>query len=466
MKRVAVVVVLLSAVAAVVLAGGHVVGGKETYLLRVSFDNGSGLRTGMDVRVSGLRVGTLRGVELDQRVPSIPRAVAIIEITDPAVANFRSDATCAIRSASLLGDRVIECKPTQKHPAGAPTPPPLRAITVDGERQHVLGVTNTSSPIDPDLVLDIFRLPVRQRLSIIINELGTGLAGNGEALRAAIRRADPAIFQLDRTLEILSQQRRALARLATSSDRVLAPLSRERAKLAGLVTKGDAVFRSVAARRAALRETFRRLPAFLAELRPTLRELDGLANQAGPPLEDLGAAAGRLSAATEALEPIGRTGTPALRALGDATTEQRRGLLASRPVLTELGKVMPASRPVWDDLRETLESLKRTGGIERLAQTPLAVGLTANGFDKYGYYLRTNALITTCTSYALKQVSVCNGVFPPPLPAGAPPAARNAAPADPSELLDYLLGGDSPPPAESPEPETTEPVAEVAGGQG
>jgi ABC-type transporter Mla subunit MlaD len=466
MKRVALVVVVLSAAAAVVLAGGRVAGGEDPYVLRVSFDSGSGLRTGMDVRVSGLRVGTLRGVELDQRVPSIPRAVAVIEITDPAVTDFRSDATCAIRSASLLGDRVIECKQTQRRRAGAPAPPPLRAITVDGQRQHVLGVANTSSPVDPDLVLDIFRLPVRQRLSIVINELGAGLAGNGAALRAAIRRADPALLQLDRTLEVLSQQRRALARLATSSDRVLAPLSREREKLAGFVTKGDAVFGSVAARRAALRETFRRLPAFLEELRPTLTELDGLATQAGPPLEDLGAAAGRLSAATAALEPIGRTGTPALRALGDATADQRRGLLASRPVLAELGRVMPASRPVWDDLRDTLESLKRTGGLARLAQTPLAVGLTANGFDKEGYYLRTNALITTCTSYALQQVPVCNGVFPPPVPAAAPPAARSeAGPQDPTELLDYLLGGDTPP-AASPAPETTEPVAEVGEDRG
>jgi phospholipid/cholesterol/gamma-HCH transport system substrate-binding protein len=437
-KRIVVVVVVLTAAGAALLAGGRAVHGKQRYVVRVSFDNGSGLRTGMDVRVSGLRVGSLRAVELDQRVPSLPRAVAVLDINDPAVADFRSDASCAIRSASLLGDRVIECKPTQRRAPGTPAPPPLRAITVDGQRQHVLGVAHTSSPVDPDLVLDIFRLPVRQRLSIILNELGTGLAGNGTALRAAIRRADPALLQLDRTLDILARQRRALARLATSSDRVLSPLSRERARLAGLVTNGDRVFEAVAARRAALRATFRRLPAFLAELRPTLSELDTLAGTAGPPLRDLGAAAGRLSAATATLEPIGREGTPALRALGDAADDQRRGLVTARPVLAGLARVTPASRPVWEDLGATLASLKATGGLDRLAATPLAVGLTANGFDKYGYYLRANALITTCTSYAVKPVSVCNGVFPPPVPAA--PAAR-AAPADPAGLLDYLLGG-------------------------
>ena len=44
------------------------------------------------------------------------------------------------------------------------------------------------------------RLPYRQRLSIIINELGTGLAGNGDALRSAIQEADPALEQTDKVL--------------------------------------------------------------------------------------------------------------------------------------------------------------------------------------------------------------------------------------------------------------------------
>ena len=118
--------------------------------------------------------------------------------------------------------------------AGARTPAPPPLATADGE--HLLPVTRTSSPVDPDLFLDIFRLPVRQRLSIVINELGTGLAGSGAALRAAVHRADPAFLQLDRTLDILVQQRHALARLASASDRVLAPLARERDHIAGFVS--------------------------------------------------------------------------------------------------------------------------------------------------------------------------------------------------------------------------------------
>jgi virulence factor Mce-like protein len=401
-------------------------GSGDGYVLRAVFDNGSGLRTGMDVRVSGIEVGTVRSVSLDQSRPALPRAVALIDITDPTAARFRRDGTCAIRSATLLGDRFIDCKLTQPRAAGDPVPRELPVVKADGGRQHLMPIERTSSPVDPDLLLDVFRLPVRQRLSIVINELGTGLAGNGEALRAAIRRADPALLQLDRTLSILSAQRRAMARLADSADRVLAPLARDRERLAGFVVHGDELFRSVALRRAALRETFRRMPAFLRELRPTLRELHELTGEAGPALGDLDAAAADLSRATAGLEPAATAATRGLHALGDAAPAQRRGLRDARPVFAQLGRVTPRARPVWNDLDRFLASLDESGGFERLVEAPMAVGLTSNGFDRHGYYSRANAVITTCTTYVVRRTATCVGTF-------EPDARAQAA-------LDYLLG--------------------------
>ena len=425
MKRaLAGVAVVFAAAAAAGATGGD--RSEDGYVLRAVFDNGSGLRTGMDVRVSGIEVGALRSVSLDQSRPALPRAVAVIDITDPAAARFRRDGTCAIRSATLLGDRFIDCKLTQPRGSGDVVPPPVPVVDADGERQHLMPIERTSSPVDPDLLLDVFRLPVRQRLSIVINELGTGLAGNGEALRAAIRRADPALLQLDRTLSILSEQRRALARLADSSDRVLAPLARERDRLAGFVVHGDQLFRAVALRRAALRETFRRMPAFLRELRPTLRELRGLTGEAGPALADLDAAAADVSRATEGLEPAASAGRRGLRALGEAAPAQRQGLVDARPVFAQLGRLTPRARPVWADLDRFLKSLDESGGFDRLVEAPMAVGLTSNGFDRHGYYSRANAVITTCTTYVVRRTSSCVGTF-------EPDARAQAA-------LDYLLG--------------------------
>jgi hypothetical protein len=101
-------------------------------------------------------------------------------------------------------------------------------------------------------------------------------------------------------------------------------------------------------------------------------------------------------------------------------------------VLDELTRLNAPARSVWANLDEALASLRSGGGIERLVQTPLALGKTLNGYDKYGYYARTNAIITTCTSYTLKRTATCGGTF---VQKPAATTARSAA------LLDYLLGG-------------------------
>jgi virulence factor Mce-like protein len=414
----------------VVLTGSS--GHSGGYVLRAVFDNGSGLRTGMDVRISGIEVGRVERIELDQSVPSMPRAEAIIRIDDPVANGFRRDGSCAIRSATLLGDRFVDCTLTKKREPGT-TPAPLLA-THDGD--HLMPVAQTSSPVDPDLLLDIFRLPVRQRLSILINELGTGLSGNGGALREAVRRADPAFLQLDRTLAILRSQRRALGGLADSSDRVLAPLARERGRLAGFVVHGRQVFESVAQRRTALQASFRRLPQFLARLRPALQDLKGLAGQAAPVLSDLDAAGTRLSGATRALAPAARAGTRGLRAFGRSATAQGNGLTDARPLFGQLARLQPASGPVWDDLDSALTSLDRAGGFERLVELPMGIGLTANGYDKYGYYQRANAVITICTSYAVQRTAGCVGTF------GRETATAAAIPSRDTQLLDFLMGDD------------------------
>jgi hypothetical protein len=88
--------------------------------------------------------------------------------------------------------------------------------------------------------------------------------------------------------------------------------------------------------------------------------------------------------------------------------------------------VTPTGRRVWTDLDHFLKNLDRSGGSERLVEAPMAVGLTSNGFDRYGYYSRANAVITTCTTYVVRRTSSCVGTFEPSAQAQA--------------ALDYLLG--------------------------
>src|SRR5207237_3529353 len=110
-----------------------------------------------------------------------------------------------------------------------------RVLSGPGSGAYLLPVTNTHSPVDTDIVQDIYRQPVRQQLAIILNELGTGLAARGSDLNAVIHRANPALGYTDPVLQILARQSAKLAQLARDSDAVPTPLARARKQLAYFV---------------------------------------------------------------------------------------------------------------------------------------------------------------------------------------------------------------------------------------
>src|SRR5690606_23435891 len=156
----------------------------------------------------------------------------------PGFGDWREDASCIIRPQSLIGERYIECTPTQPRADDEPAPPPLRRIeSGEGKGQHLLPVENTQRNVDLDLINDIDQLPERQRLTIILNELGAGVAARGEDLNEVIRRANPALAETDKVLDILRQQNRVLADLASESDAVLRPLARDRGQVADFITQ-------------------------------------------------------------------------------------------------------------------------------------------------------------------------------------------------------------------------------------
>src|SRR5262249_61908718 len=128
-------------------------------------------------------------------------------------------AACTVRPENLIGEPLVARKPTQQPAVGTNPPPELNKIDRGpGKGQYLLPVTNTMKTVDIDLIGDTMREPERQRLSLILNELGTGVAGRGKDLNEVIRRANPALQETDKVLAILAQQNNVLEQLATNSD--------------------------------------------------------------------------------------------------------------------------------------------------------------------------------------------------------------------------------------------------------
>jgi ABC-type transporter Mla subunit MlaD len=330
-----------------------------------------------------------------------------LRIDDEGFTPFKRDATCTIRLQGLIGERFVECEP-----GSAGSPRLAKIEDGDGEGERLLPVANTSSPVDLDLLNNIMRLPYRQRFAILLNELGTGLAGRGEELNEVIHRANPALRETDKVLAILAGQNRALARLAENSDRALAPLSRERERLAHFIVAANQTGEATAERRGDIALGIHRLPDFLHELRLLMVDLEGLTDQGTPLLSDLGDAApdlGRLIRAQGTLADASRDAFPSL---GDALERGRPALIHARPLIQDLGRLGKQLAPTSVDLDELTASLDETGAVERINDFVYYVALATNGFDSLSHYLRAGLVTNTCTEYATVNTGIaCTANF-------------------------------------------------------
>ncbi len=410
---------------------------EERYKVRAIFDNAGFVIPGEDVKVAGVKVGTIDAVE----VTPDHKAAVVLDIEDPGFQDFRSDARCQVRPQSLIGERFVECWPTRRRAVGSEPPARLRRIGDGaGEGQYLLPVEQTTKSVDLDLINNIYRLPYRQRLSVIINEFGTALAGRGADLNQVIRRANPAMRELQEVLGILAEQNESLQRLATDSDRALEPLARERRRVSRFVESAADLGQATVERRAELEGSFRRFPRFLRELRPTMRELGAFAEQASPALADLGDAAPELNTFLRTLGPFSQAALPAFDTLGDAGRVGVEALEASRPVIRQTSRLSRELQPVGRQLADVLTSFERNDGIERFMDFLFYSVAAGNGFDEFGHYLRANLLVNTCSTYTTTPIEGCSANFT----STATATAASGKPRDPvlARTAEVLRGAD------------------------
>jgi len=407
-RRALPIAAVLLAASAVVLLGTGADGDGDDYRVRAIFANAFSVIPGEDVKVAGVKVGKVESLE----VTADQKAAVVLRIDRAGFQDFRRDAECTIRPQSLIGEKFVECEPTQPRPDGAPAPPALRRIDRgDAEGQYLLPVQSTSRPVDLDLLANVMRLPERQRLSIILNELGTALAGRGPELRQAIRNASPALKETDKVLAILGDQNRVLEDLAVDSDRIMAPLARDRARAADFVAQAGTVATAAAARDTALQRNIQRLPEFLRQVRPTMQRLGGLADEMTPALADLDAVAPDVNSFVRQLGPFSQAADPAIARLGAASAVGREALVRTRPIVEDVGRFARTARPLSRDLRALLTSVRDTGGIERAMDYIFFQVGAINGFDAVGHYLRAGLIVNTCSSYAITESPDCTAKF-------------------------------------------------------
>jgi phospholipid/cholesterol/gamma-HCH transport system substrate-binding protein len=399
----AAVVAVLFATAAGGSSGG--------YTVRAIFDDAGNLVNSENVKIDGVKVGVVGTVA---PTPN-GKAAVTLNIENPGFQNFRADATCTIEPQALIGEKYVNCLPTQARAEGAPLPPPLHKIPAgrEGAGDYLLPVTNTSSPVGVDLLSDIGHLSENQRLAIILNELGTGLAGRGSDLNAVLHRSNPALRELEKLLGILASENKVLGNLAEEGNKALVPLVRERKQVSEFFAQSSTVAAAAARHNSELATNLHELPTFLRELRPYLKHLEAFAEQATPTFADLGVAAPGINRTFKNIGPFSTSTTQYFKSLGSTSKKIGDALVASRPLLTRIESLGSAAKPFAKSFSELFSSLRSTGGIERLLDFIFMGAGDVNGYDSLGHFARAVAIGNKCVAYKIVLEQECRSNFNP-----------------------------------------------------
>jgi virulence factor Mce-like protein len=385
-RRAAVILGLVTALSAyVVLTSGFGGGRDDRYW--VELDNAFGLIQGGDLKVAGVRAGQITDIRLDKRTK---HALVGFRIDKNGFGSLRSDVHCESRPQSLIGEYFLDCLPgtsPRKLKPGARIP-----------------VAQTASTIAPDLVNDILREPERDRLRIIVSELGAGVAGRGPELNAAIRRSIPALRETDKVLAMLGEQNRTLQDLTVNADTVVGDLAANRKDVGRFVEKANDTAQASAQRRPEIAAGLQRLPGFLEQLQPTMKSLGEVADRQTPALQNLDASAGQLTDFFDRLGPFAQASRPALRSLGQASVTGDKAAKAAAPTVSLLNGVAQGTPEVAKDLSMILGHLDdRKYAIEKDPRSPGGQGYTGlEALLQYVYDQTTSTAVYDQNSHIFK----------------------------------------------------------------
>ncbi|HET6864489.1 MAG TPA: MlaD family protein [Solirubrobacteraceae bacterium] len=419
MRRALTYAALLLVIGAFVVLTGAFSSGPSDPTYKLEFDNAFGLVQDAQFKVAGVPAGKISSIDLCWKVPSAHcesryHAIVTVEATVKGFGAFRSDATCQSRPQSLIGEYFVDCNPGTRGK-------PLKSGAT-------LPASHTFSTIPADLLADIMRMPQRERLSLIINELGGAVAGRSEDLQTALRRAVPAIDETDNLLNLLGNDSHTLQELTANSDAVVTALANNSKQVQNFIVDADHAATDTATQQANLKTSLQRFPGLLEQLKPAMAKLGAAADTNTPVLQNLNASAGQLKTLFTNLAPCSSPHTgnqcgfanaslPALQSLGQASVTGKQAVQAATPTVALLNKFAQPVPELAQNLSIVLADLdnrdravepdsrspggKGFTGLEALLQYVFNQEQTINTFGPFGHMLAVDAFVSQmCSPYA------------------------------------------------------------------
>jgi phospholipid/cholesterol/gamma-HCH transport system substrate-binding protein len=306
---------------------------RSHYEVRAAFQSSNSLRTGSPVRIAGVEVGKVTGIERARRGGE--GAVVTMRISDEG-RPVHADATAKIRPRIFLeGNFFVDLT------AGSPSAPELE----DGA---TIPVQQTATPVQLDEVLTALQSDTREDLKTLLHEYGKGLQGAGaRGFNRSIPHWEPAYRDTAIVSEgMLGQAEHDLSNYIRHAGATAAAIDRDPERLKALVTDFNTTAAAFASEDANLQAALAELPRTLRAAQPALGEL----NEAFPPLRAL---AVELRPGVESSGPTIDAALPFVRELnGLVSPRELRGLAADlRPTVPALAALVERSLPLYRQVR-------------------------------------------------------------------------------------------------------------------
>jgi phospholipid/cholesterol/gamma-HCH transport system substrate-binding protein len=323
--------------------GGSVPLQPEGYRVTVQFPEATQLAQEADVRISGVRVGTVK-----TRTPNEDTGLTdtVIEI-DSRYAPLPRNTRAILRQKTLLGETYVELSPGDAGPDD-------KDVLHDGGE---LARGQVGDTVQLDEVLRTFDPITRQRFSTWFDQQGISAQGRAGQISAALANLTPFAEETDDILRVLRVQGAETRGLIRDTGEVFAALTERKGQLRELIRNSNRTWAAIASRDAQLADTFRVFPTFLREGRATTRRVTAFADDANPLVTQLRPAARQISPTLIDLDKL----APDLRGfftdLDPLVRVSRRGLPATEQVLDNTRPILRRLDPFLRELTPVIDYL-------------------------------------------------------------------------------------------------------------
>jgi ABC-type transporter Mla subunit MlaD len=409
-RRLAAIALALAAALGATVANHPPAQGSQQGRFDVIFDNARGLVAGQLVKIAGAQAGTI------QNVVVTPDFRARIEATvDSRFLPFHRDASCTIRPQGLIAENYVECDP------GSANSRPLTAR--DGFAPTV-GVGRTTEPVSLLDLFNIFNRPTRERLTVLVNELGIATAARGQDLNDLLRRANPSLTLARQVTEILNRQRSQLAAIADATDTIASQGAGHTQDVQNFLGRAATFTSLTANHRTALAQAIKRLPGLLAAAQPALTRLDTVAVDGTPLVRQIHAAVPSLDRLAGDLGPFVKAARPGLARLAPAVARATTALNDTAPLLTTLRRYADRSKSGTALTGRLFRNLQQHGFVENFLSIMYYIGASLSRFDATSHMLAILLISPdngACGNYAVTPVPACSAHYgqQPAFPAAA-----------------------------------------------